>query len=104
MDVILDELQKNNLEINMRTSSYYINYLTNHHAKVYNHLVTCINAHDLPDVFSEMNANNFGQIISKITWLYSTYLLIKKDPQKFFKCSKRKQKTNTLIVITFCMF
>ncbi len=59
MEVILDELQKNNVDIDMRTLSYHLNYLMSRHKRIYTHVVRCVNGHELSYVFSKMNANNF---------------------------------------------
>ncbi len=70
MEVILDELQRNNVDIDMRTLSYHLSYLMNRHKTVYNRLVTCVNGHELSYVFSKMNANNFGRIMAYLTLVY----------------------------------
>ena len=43
MEVILDELQKNNVEIDMRILSYHINHFINRHERVYDPLVMQVN-------------------------------------------------------------
>ena len=59
-DLILDELQKNNVDIDMRTLSYHTSYLLKHHEMVYNEMVARVKPDELSTIFSEINVNNFG--------------------------------------------
>ncbi len=70
MEVILDALQKNDVEIDMRTLSYHTNHLINHQGRLYDHLVTCVNGHDLSYIFDKMNVNNFGRAMTYLTMVY----------------------------------
>ncbi len=70
MEVILDKLQKNDVEIDMRTLSYHTNQLINHQGRLYDHLVTCINGHDSSYIFDKVNVNNFGRAMTYLTMVY----------------------------------
>ena len=39
MEVILNELQKNGVDIDMRTLSYYVNFLLERHEAMYNQIL-----------------------------------------------------------------
>ena len=68
MEVILDELQKNNVDIDMRTLSYYINYLLDEHESMYRSMVAC--SPDFATVFHEINVVNFGRAMAYLTMVY----------------------------------
>ena len=40
MEIILDELQKNNVDIDMRTLSHHVNYLLDKHGDIYQLIVS----------------------------------------------------------------
>lgn len=70
MDLILDELRKNDVDIDMRTLSHHINYLLREHEAMYNGMVVRINPDELSNVFVEMNVNNFGRAMAYLTLVY----------------------------------
>ena len=65
MDWILDELRKNNIEIDMKTLSHHINYLIKHHDQEYRH-----NCDNISKVFTEINVINFGRAMAYLSIVY----------------------------------
>ena len=70
MELILEELQKNNVDIDMRTLSYHISYLLKRHGVTYNEMVARVKPDELSTIFSEMNVNNFGRAMAFLTYVY----------------------------------
>ena len=70
MELILGELQKNNVDIDMRTLSYHISYLLKHHEMTYNEMVARVKADELSTIFSEMDVNNSGRAMAFLTYVY----------------------------------
>ena len=69
-DLILDELQKNNVDIDMRTLLYHTSYLLKHHEMTYNEMVARVKPDELSTIFSEINVNNFGHAMAFLTHVY----------------------------------
>jgi hypothetical protein len=70
MDWILDELQKNNVEIDMKTLSYHINYLIERHNWEYGHMLSYVNRDNIPKVFTEISVINFGRAMAYLLIVY----------------------------------
>ena len=70
MEIILDELQKNNVDIDMRTLSHHVNYLLNKHGDIYQSIV--LRCPDLVTIFYEIDAINFGRAMAYLTLVYLT--------------------------------
>lgn len=70
MKVILDELKRNDVDIDMRTLTHHVNYVLKHHETLYNQLVPRIDPDKLSFVFIQMNVNNFGRAIAYLTLVY----------------------------------
>ena len=70
MELILDELQKNIVDIDMRTLSYHTSYLVKHHEMTYNEMIARVRPDELSTIFSEMNVNNFGRAMAFLTHVY----------------------------------
>ena len=70
MEVILDELWKNDVDINTRTLSHHVNYILKHHEALYNEMVESIDSDELSNVFVEKNVNNFGRAMAYLTLIY----------------------------------
>ena len=60
MEVNVDELRKNNVNIDKKILLDHINYVLDGHEGLYNEMVARINPDELLDVFCKMNVNNFG--------------------------------------------
>ena len=70
MEIILDELQKNNVDIDMRTLSHHVNYLLDKHGDMYQSIVS--RCPDLVTIFYEINVINFGRAMAYLTLIYLT--------------------------------
>lgn len=70
MEFILDELQKNNVNMNMRTLSYHINCMLERYGWLYEQMVARVGVDELSSVFNEMNADNFGRVMAYLTLVY----------------------------------
>ena len=70
MDVVLDELRKNNVDINMTTVSYHMHQCLEQYKTMYEEMATRVEAVDLPDIFNDMNVNNFGRAMAYLTLVY----------------------------------
>ena len=68
MDVILDELQRNSVDIDMKTLSYHITYCLEHHESTFRTMHA--SPLDLTMIFHKINVNNFGRAISYLTFVY----------------------------------
>jgi hypothetical protein len=70
MEVILNELQKNGVDIDMRTLSYYVNYLLERHEAMYNQMILNVNPNEIHVVFNMINVTNFGRAMTYLTLVY----------------------------------
>ena len=70
MEIILDELQKNNVDIDMRTLSHHVNYLLDKHGGIYQSIVS--RCPDLVTIFYEIDVVNFGRAMAYLTLVYLT--------------------------------
>ena len=70
MEIILDELQKNNVDIDMRTLSHHVNFLLDKHGDIYQSIV--LRCPDLVTIFYEIDVINFGRAIAYLTLIYLT--------------------------------
>ena len=69
MEVILDELRRNDVDIDMTTLSYNINYLLEQHI-VYKQLTSFVNPGDLTKIFNEMNVTHSGHALAYLALVY----------------------------------
>ena len=60
MEVIVDESQKNNVDVDIQTLSQRIKYVLAHHE----------NSDELLNVFNEMNVNRFGRVVAYLALVY----------------------------------
>ena len=80
MEVIQDELQKNNVRIDIETLTEHIEYILNNYRDSYTEAVDRLNSEELIlDVFHEMNANSLGRAMVYLTLVYRTSHLSKED-------------------------
>ena len=70
MEVILEELRKNGMEIDMKTLSYHINNVLERHELLYQEMMTRTILSELPTVFVEMYVNNFGRAMAYLSLIY----------------------------------
>ena len=80
MEVIQDELQKNNVRIDIETLTEHIEYILNNYKDSYNHSLNRLTREELLlDVFHEMNVNSLGRAMAYLTLVYRTSHMIKED-------------------------
>ena len=70
MDVIVDELQRNSVNIDKRTLSLRIKEILERHQALYDEIAARLNPKDLSNVFLEMDVNNFGRAMTYLTLIY----------------------------------
>ena len=80
MEVIQDELQKNNVRIDIETLTEHIEYILNNYRDSYSQAVERLTREELLlDVFHEMDVNSLGRAMSYLTLVYRTSHIIKED-------------------------
>ena len=80
MDVIQDELQKNDVRIDIETLTEHIEYILNNYKDSYNHALDRLTREELLlDVFHEMNVNSLGRAMAYLTLVYRMSHMIKED-------------------------
>ena len=82
MEVIVDELQKNNVRIDITTLSIHINEILGRYKDVYNDVVNRLNPEQLTDVFHEMSINNIGRVMAYLTLVYCMNMNREEDVRK----------------------
>ena len=70
MEVIADELRKNNVDIDILILSRRINYVLVRHGKLYDEMAERLGPDGLLNVFGEMNVNSFGRATAYLTLVY----------------------------------
>ena len=80
MEVIVDELRKNNVNVDVETLSEHIQYILNSYRNCYNDSVELLTREELLlDVFHEMNVNTLGRAMAYLTFVYHLSQVIKED-------------------------
>ena len=80
MEVIQDELQKNNVRIDIETLTEHIEYILNNYRDCFNQSVERLTREEMVlDVFHEMNVNSVGRAMSYLTLIYRMSHIIKED-------------------------
>ena len=80
MEVIQDELKKNNVRIDIETLTEHIEYILNNYKDSYNHALDRLTREELLlDVFHEMNVNSLGRAMAYLTLVYRMSHIIKED-------------------------
>ena len=80
MEVIVDELRKNNVNIDVETLSEHIQYILNSYRDCCNDSVERLTREELLlGVFHEMNVNNLGRTMAYLTLVYRMSHIIKED-------------------------
>ena len=70
MEIIVDELKKNDVNINITILSTFIQYILNSHEDLYNDIVARLNSEELQNVFNEMDVLNLGRALAYLTLVY----------------------------------
>ena len=80
MEVIQDELQKNNVRIDIETLTEHIEYILNNYKDSYAHAVERLTREEMVlDVFHETDVNSLGRAMSYLTLVYRMSHMIKED-------------------------
>ena len=80
MEVIADELKKNDVNVDVETLSEHIQYILNNYRDCFNDSVERLTREELLlDVFHETNVNNLGRAMSYLTLVYRMSHIIKED-------------------------
>ena len=80
MEVIQDELQKNNVRIDIETLTEHIEYILNNYRDSYTLAVERLTQEEMVlDVFHEMNVNSLGRAMSYLTLIYRTSHILEED-------------------------
>ena len=80
MEVIQDELKKNNVRIDIETLTEHIEYILTNYRDSYSQSVELLTREELlMDVFHEMNVNSLGRAMAYLTLVYCTSHMIKED-------------------------
>ena len=82
MEVIQDELQKNNVRIDITTLSTHINEILGRYKDAYIDVVKRLNPEQLSDVFHEMSINNIGRVMAYLTLVYCMNMIREEDVRK----------------------
>ena len=80
MEVIQDELKKNNVRIDIETLTEHVEYILNNYRDSYNDSVGRMTREELlMDVFHEMNVNSLGRAMAYLTLVYRMSHIVKED-------------------------
>ena len=80
MEVIQDELQKNNVRIDLETLTEHMGYILENYRDCYSQAIERLTREELLlDVFHEMNVNSLGRAMAYLTLVYRTSHMIKED-------------------------
>ena len=80
MEVIVDELKKNNVNVDVETLSEHIQYILGNYRDCFNESVERLTREELLlDVFHETNVNNLGRAMAYLTLVYRMSHIIKED-------------------------
>ena len=70
MDIIWEELKRNNIDIDKDMLSFYISKCLDEQRGMYDSLNAQLSPKCFQPVFEEMNVNNFGRIIAYLAFVY----------------------------------
>ena len=80
MEVIVDELKKNNVNIDIETLTEHIQYILNNYRDCYNYSVERLTREELLlDLFHEMDVNSLGRTMAYLALVYHLSHVIKED-------------------------
>ena len=80
MEIIQDELKKNNVRIDIETLTEHIEYILNNYKDSYTHAVDRLTREELLlDVFHEMDVNSLGRAMSYLTLVYRMSHMLEED-------------------------
>ena len=70
MEVIVDELRKNGVDVDVQILSPHISYVLTHHGQLYDEIAERLDSDGLLNVFNEMNVNSSGRTMAYLTLIY----------------------------------
>ena len=80
MEVIQDELQKNDVRIDIETLTEHVEYILNNYEDSYTHALERLTREELLlNVFHEMDVNSLGRAMAYLTLIYRMSHKIKED-------------------------
>ena len=80
MEVIQDELQKNNVRIDIETLTEHLEYILNNYKDCYSQTVERMSGEELLfDIFHQTNVNSLGRAMAYLTLVYRMSHVIKED-------------------------
>ena len=80
MEVIVDELKKNNVRIDIETLTEHIEYILENYKDSYTHAVDRLTREELLlDVFHEMDVNSLGRAMAYLTLVYRMSHMMEED-------------------------
>ena len=80
MEVIVDELQKNNVRTDIETLTEHMGYILENYKDSYSQAIDLLTREELLlDVFHETNVNSLGRAMAYLTLVYRTSHMIKED-------------------------
>ena len=75
MEVIVDELKKQCIPMDMAVLATHINYILFTYKDMYNNAANRLNSNQLVDVFHEMSINTIGRVVAYLTLVHSMNML-----------------------------
>ena len=75
MEVIADELRKNNVYIDITILSQRINYILDKYGDTYNAATNGLNSTELLNIYNEMNVNTVGRVMAYLALVYQMNIL-----------------------------
>ena len=82
MEVIVDELQKNGIRIDMTLLNIHVNRILNTYKAMYGEATSRLKADQLVDVFHENCFNTAGRVMGYLTLVYSMNMEREEDVRK----------------------
>ena len=82
MEVIVDELKRNGIRIDITILSMHINYILDNYKDTYNDAATRLNSNQLVDIFHEMSINTVGRVMAYLTLVHSMNMPQEEDVRK----------------------
>ena len=70
MDVIADELRKNNVNVDITILSQHIHYILDKYRDTYDEMVNRINANELLNIYNGINVNTVGRVMAYLALVY----------------------------------
>ena len=70
MEVIADELRRNNITVDITILSQYIHYILENHEGMYDNAANSLNSDDLVNVFGTMNISSIGRAVAYLALVY----------------------------------